>query len=89
MDHKRDELQTQLNELEMELKQNETIERRRTDVALETEANLSQARKEMQEVRKELIFVQNNRNDLEIALKASQSERELIQRELLTLRHQL
>ena len=47
MDYKRDELQTQLNELEMELKQNETIERRRTDVALETEANLSQARKEL------------------------------------------
>ena len=74
----RDGLQAKLDELELELKQNETIERRRTDVALETEANLSQVRKELQDVRKELIFVQNNRNDLEIALKASQSERELI-----------
>ena len=74
----RDGLQAKLDELELELKQNETIERRRTDVALETEANLSQVRKELQDVRKELIFVQNNRNDLEVALKASQSERELI-----------
>ncbi len=43
----RDEQQAKLDELEMELKQNETIERRRTDVALETEANLSQVRKEL------------------------------------------
>ena len=58
-------------------------------MALETEAHLSQVRKELQEARKELIFVTNNRNDLEVALKASQQEREMTQRELLTLRHQL
>ena len=40
-------------------------------------------------MRRELIFTQRNRNDIEIALKASQQEREMIQRELLTLRHQL
>ena len=56
--------------LEQELKQNETIERRRTDVALETETLLSQVRNELAETRKELNFVQRNRNDLEIALKA-------------------
>ena len=59
-----------MSELELELKQNETIERRRTDVALETETKLSQTRSELQDARRELIFVQRNRNDLEIALKA-------------------
>ena len=53
----RDELDTRLEELENELKQNETIERRRTDVALDTEANLAQVRLELQESRKELIFI--------------------------------
>lgn len=43
----KDELQVKLNELENELRQNETTERRRTDVALETEANLAQARNEL------------------------------------------
>lgn len=47
MNHTRDELSAKLSELEQELKQNETIERRRTDVALDTEAHLSQVRKEL------------------------------------------
>ena len=59
-----------MSELELELKQNETVERRRTDVALETETKLSQTRSELQDARRELIFVQRNRKDLEIALKA-------------------
>ena len=37
MHQSREELENRLNELELELKQNETIERRRTDVALDTE----------------------------------------------------
>ena len=70
MTDRREELDAKLGELELELKQNETIERRRTDVALETETVLSQTRNELTDVRKELIFIQRNRNDLEIALKA-------------------
>ena len=57
MAHKRDELDTKLSELEHELKQNETIERRRGDVALETETNLTQVRNELTDTRKELIFI--------------------------------
>ena len=70
MTGRREELDAKLCELELELKQNETIERRRTDVALETETVLSQTRNELTDVRKELIFIQRNRNDLEVALKA-------------------
>ena len=54
---KRDELDAKLSELEHELKQNETIERRRGDVALETETNLTQVRNELTDTRKELIFI--------------------------------
>jgi len=57
MDHTREGLNTRLSELEMELKQNETIERRRADVALETEQNLALARNELMDARKELIFI--------------------------------
>jgi len=57
MAHKRDELDAKLSELEHELKQNETIERRRGDVALETETNLTQVRNELTDTRKELIFI--------------------------------
>ena len=70
MSIRREELDAKLSELELELKQNETVERRRTDVALETETILAQSRSELQDARKELIFVQRNRNDLEVALKA-------------------
>ena len=78
MDLRREDLDKKLNELELELKQNETIERRRGDVALETETKLTQVKQELQDARKELNFITRNRNDLEVALKASQQERELI-----------
>ena len=78
MDLRREDLDKKLNELELELKQNETIERRRGDVALETETKLTQVKQELQDARKELNFIIRNRNDLEVALKASQQERELI-----------
>ena len=58
--------------MENELKQNEMVERRRNDVALETEQTLAQVRQELQEARRELIFVSSNRKDLEVALKAAQ-----------------
>ena len=47
MSIKREELDAKLSELELELKQNETVERRRTDVALETETILAQTRSEL------------------------------------------
>jgi hypothetical protein len=64
----RDELDARLEELENELKQNEMIDRRRTDVALETETNLAQVRLELQDSKRELIFTSRNRKDLEVAL---------------------
>lgn len=45
-------------------------EKRRTDVALETEKTLTEAKYELTNIKKELIFVNNNRKDLEIALQS-------------------
>lgn len=64
-------------------------ERRRNDVALETEKSLTQAKYELAQMRKELIFSNNNRKDLEIALASVQEEKKMIERELLSLRAQL
>ena len=52
----------------MQLKQTESNERRRNDVALETEKTLSEVKEELYTLKKELQFVNNNRKDLEIAL---------------------
>ena len=43
----RQKLEEKLTELEQELRQNETIERRRTDVALDTEQTLTMTRHEL------------------------------------------
>ena len=69
------------------MKNSESIERRRNEVSLETEQNLSKTRHELERLQRELIFITNNRNDIEVALKASQVEREMLERELLCLRH--
>jgi hypothetical protein len=69
---KKEELAIELDKLEADLRCNEQVERRRNDVALETETNLSKVRKELDHTKRELIFVTNNRNDIEIALNACQ-----------------
>ena len=40
------------------------MERRRNDVALETEKTLIEAKEKLKDMEKELIFVNNNRKDL-------------------------
>lgn len=54
--------------LEAELKCTESNERRRNDVALETEKTLTEVKYELATLKKELQFANNNRKDLEIAL---------------------
>ena len=54
--------------LEQELKCTELSERRRCDVALETEKTLTEAKFEIAQLKREVQFVNNNRKDLEVAL---------------------
>jgi len=62
------------------------VERRRIEVSLETESSLNHVKMELQSLRVEYDFVQRNRGDLEIALKATQEEKSLVERELNALR---
>ena len=64
-------------------------ERRRCDVALETEKTLTEAKFEISNLKREIAFVNANRKDLEVALSAVQEEKKMIERELLSLRAQL
>ena len=72
--------------LEQELKCTELSERRRCDVALETEKSLTEAKFELSTLKSELQFVNTNRRDLEVALSSVQEEKKMIERELLSLR---
>ena len=46
-------------------------ERRRNNVALETEKSLTEIKFENSNLKKEVMYVNNNRNDLEVALSAT------------------
>lgn len=54
--------------LEIDLRSGEMVERRRSEVALETEQTLSQVRDEMGKLKREYDFLDRNRLDLERAL---------------------
>ncbi len=75
--------------LEQEFRGIESAERRRVDVALETEKSLTEAKYEVTQLRKEVQFLNNNRQDLEIALSSINEEKRMLERELLALRSQL
>jgi sugar/nucleoside kinase (ribokinase family) len=75
--------------LEHELRTIETAEKRRNDVALDTEKSLLEAKYEIQQLRKEVQFVNTNRNDLELALGSLNEEKRMLERELLSIRSQL
>lgn len=75
--------------LEAELKCTELNERRMHDVALETEKSLTEVKYELATTKKELQFSNNNRKDLEVALKSTQEEKRMVERELLSIRAQL
>jgi hypothetical protein len=64
-------------------------ERRRNDVALDTEKHLTEAKFEIVNLKKEVQFLSNNRKDLEIAIQSIQEEKRMLERELLSLRSQL
>ena len=50
------------------LKNCESMERRRNDVALETEKTLMDAKETIAEQKKEILFINTNRKDLEMAV---------------------
>lgn len=75
--------------LEQEFRGIESTERRRGEVALETEKSLTEAKYEVSQLRKEVQFLNNNRGDLEIALSSINEEKRMLERELLALRSQL
>lgn len=67
----------------------EHVEKRRHDVALETEQALIKAKEDINGLKKELVFANNNRRDLETALLGQKEQTEMLSRELMTLRDQL
>ena len=46
----------------------EYLERRRLDVAMETEKALAEAKNELKEMKKEIVFANNSKKDLELTL---------------------
>lgn len=68
------------------MKNTECIERRRTEVALETEQCLSKVKNDLAKCKQDLDFNLRNREDLELALRATQEEKAIIERELFALR---
>ena len=89
LQERRDLLTRQRQELETELKTVESAERRRTDVALETERSLTEAKYEISQLRKEVAFLNTNRADLEVALGSINEEKQMLERELLSIRSQM
>lgn len=72
--------------LEIDLKNTEGLERRRTDVALETEQNLAKVKSDLNRCKQEIDFLGRHKDDLELALRATQEEKALVERELYALR---
>ena len=68
------------------LKNCECMERRRHDVALETEKTLMDAKETIKEQQKEILFVNSNRKDLELAVHGLQEHNGLLQREINSIR---
>ena len=60
----------------------EVVERRRNEVAIETEQTLSKAKAQIEELNKELLYVNNNRRDLENAVHGLQEQNSMLTREL-------
>ena len=86
MEEKRHEQEAYRNRLEIDLKNSECMERRRNEVALETEQNLSKVKSDLSRCKAELDFLSRNKEDLELALRATQEEKSIVERELFSLR---
>ena len=89
LQERREILTRQRQELELDLKNIESVERRRTDVSLETEKSLTEAKYEISQMKKEIHFLNTNRSDLEIAIGSINEEKRMLERELLSIRSQL
>lgn len=71
------------------LKNCELVERRRHDVALETEKALVEARAQVRDMKKEVAFATASKKDLELAVFGLQEQNGMMERELAALRQQL
>lgn len=71
------------------MKNCELVERRRHDVALETEKALVEARNQVRDMKKEVAFANASKKDLELAVFGLQEQNGMLERELTALRQQL
>lgn len=71
LEQQRSEQESLRQRLEVDLKNTESIERRRTEVALETEQNLAKVRSDLSRVKAELDFQCRSKDDVELALRAT------------------
>ena len=62
------------------------MERRRHDVALETEKTLIDAKENIKELQKEILFINSNRKDLELAVHGLQEQNGMLQRDITSIR---
>ena len=76
-------------EIVQSLNKTGAVERRRNDVALETEKALTESKEKVRELEKEVIFINRNRKDLELVVHGVQEHNAMLERELSTLRSQL
>ena len=67
----------------------ELVERRRHDVALETERALVEAKVQAREMKKEVAFASSTKRDMELAVYGLQEQNGMLERELTALRQQL
>jgi chromosome segregation ATPase len=75
------------NEQIVELLKNcESMERRRHDVALETEKTLMDAKQTIKSLQKEILFINSNRKDLELAVHGLQEHNGMLTREINSIR---
>lgn len=89
LEQAREDQQAYRERLEIDLKNTECMERRRNEVALETEQNLAKVKSDLSRCKAELDFLSRNKEDLELALRATQEEKSIVERELFALRSQL
>lgn len=78
----------QNQQIQENLKNCELVERRRHDVAIETEKALAEARNSITEMKKEVAFANATKRDLELALFGLQEQNGMLERELTTMREQ-
>ena len=89
IEHNMEEIRGKLSSLKDELHWVEIHEKRRNEVIFETERTLLEQKEENEALKREINYVSNSKVDLERAYKAIAEEKQMIDRELMTLRSQV